>query len=183
MGKVNHGRVKELTRELLIALGDDPDRPGIADTPRRVADFWREFIDYNPGRVDTAFAQEATSFGGFVAVTNMRVWSNCEHHLIPFWTDISIGYMPNGSVLGLSKFARIAHAHAHKLQLQERLVQEIAADVAALTGSDDVIVVGKGVHLCMVMRGIQTEGNMFSMATSGRFKDDVGLRAEFLGLL
>lgn len=175
---VDHPRVAGLVRDLLEAIGYDPDDPGIKETPRRVADWWREFLEYDPGKVGTVF--EAATSNGMVAVTGMKVWSLCEHHLLPFWCDVAVAYVPNGSVLGLSKFGRIAHGHAHGLQLQERLVAGIADDVVRLTGSPDVAVLGRGEHLCMTMRGIGTPHRMISTAYRGSFDTDPIQRGEFL---
>ena len=104
---VDRAALLRIGRELLIALGEDPNREGLKDTPRRWADWWQEFIDYDPGRTDTCFHSVSTD--QMVVVSGMRVFSLCEHHLLPFWFDISICYMANDMVLGLSKFARIAH--------------------------------------------------------------------------
>ena len=177
---VDHARLVRLGGELLEALGLDVDNPGITDTPKRWANWWREFIEYDAGNTETVFDTQTS--GQLVAVTGMRVWSICEHHLLPFWCDVSIGYMPNQHVLGLSKFARIAHQFAHKPQLQERLISEIATEVERVTKTNDVIVVGRGLHLCMVMRGIQTTGLMTSLVSNGRFNHDTVLRAEFMRL-
>lgn len=108
---------------------------------------------------------------------------NCEHHLLPFWCDYSIGYVPGKKVLGLSKFARIAHHHAHALQLQERLTQQIADTISQLAETQDVAVFGTGVHLCMVMRGIKTPGRMSSSIMRGVFRYSEAARAEFFSLL
>lgn len=108
---------------------------------------------------------------------------NCEHHLLPFWCDYSIGYVPGKQVLGLSKFARIAHHHAHALQLQERLTQQIADTISQLAATQDVAVFGTGVHLCMVMRGIKTPGRMSSSIMRGVFRYSEAARAEFFSLL
>jgi len=116
-----------------------------------------------------------------VVVTGMRVWSLCAHHLLPFWCDVSIGYIARGRVLGLSKFARVAHQFAHRPQVQEGLGADIAAEVSRLTGSPDVGVVLSGEHLCMVMRGIRTPGRMRTSTLSGAFRD-ASTRAEFLAL-
>lgn len=170
----------EITRALLFAIGEDPEREGLQDTPRRVADFWEEFIEYKPGTLDVTF--ESVQVDELVIARGLRVWSLCEHHLIPFWCDLSIGYLAKKRVLGLSKLARIAHERAHRLQLQERMVSEIAAAVAGYTGCEDVAVVGKGVHLCMVMRGIKTPGEYVTSAMLGKFRESYPLRAEFLKL-
>jgi GTP cyclohydrolase I len=178
-GKVDRARIAELTTELLKAIGEDPTRSGLVDTPRRVADFWGAFIDYDAGRTDTAF--ETTGTDQMVVVSGLRVWSLCEHHLLPFWCDVSIGYIARDKVLGLSKFARIAKARAHGLQIQEGLVEQIAADVRAKTGTDDVAVVASGEHLCMTMRGAETPHRMISSSIHGLFKT-AETRAEFMSL-
>jgi GTP cyclohydrolase IA len=174
-------RIKNLARELLEAIGEDPDREGLRETPRRFADWWREFLEYDPGTTDTTF--EATHTGSLVAVTGMRVYSLCEHHLLPFWCDVSIAYFPTRQVLGLSKFARIAHKYAHRLQLQERLCNQIADEVQEVTGSPDVAVVCRGEHSCMTMRGIKTAGMMTSMSMRGVFEAEDSKRMEFLRLI
>ena len=120
---MNQKKVEKIITDLLIALGEDPTRDGLLETPKRVAKYWKEFIEYDAGKVDTAF--ESVKTDQMVVVKDMKVWSLCEHHLLPFWTEISVGYITRDKVLGLSKFARIAHKHAHKLQLQEKLVDDI----------------------------------------------------------
>lgn len=174
-------QIEFLIAELLRTIGENPDRAGLKDTPRRVAAFWSEFIDYDPGVTDTTF--ESISTNHMVIVSPIRVWSLCEHHLLPFWCDVSIGYIPRDKVLGLSKFARIAQQYAHKLQLQEQLVDEIATEVSKVTGSPDVMVIGRGEHLCMVMRGIQTPALMMSSRIMGAFATEDAARAEFLSLV
>ena len=180
VSNVDHAALKDIARQLLVALGDDPDRPGLADTPRRWADMWREFIDYQPGTMDTAFESVATD--QMVIVSGMRVWSFCEHHLLPFWCDVSIGYVTGDHVLGLSKFGRIAHHAAHRLQLQEQLCHDIAEAVKQATRTDNVAVIATGEHLCMTMRGIRTSARMTSSVMSGCFREKPEARAEFLRL-
>ena len=130
--------------------------------------------------MDTTF--EAVQLDQMVAVTGIRVWSICEHHLLPFSCDITIGYLTGKYVIGLSKMARIAHFHAHRLQCQERLVDGIAADMIRLSESNNVAVIGSGVHLCMSSRGIRAPHTMVSSAMHGQFKDDPSLRSELLQL-
>jgi GTP cyclohydrolase I len=178
---MNTDYLQALIRELLKQIGEDPDRPGLQDTPKRVAKMWSEFMDYEPGTTDTAFQLQSTD--QMVVVSGMRVWSMCEHHLLPFWCDISIGYIAEGKVLGLSKFGRIAHKHAHKLQIQERLVEEIAQEIRETTGSENVAVIATGEHLCMTMRGVRTPARMTSSSVHGSFRDDPAARAEFLELV
>jgi GTP cyclohydrolase I len=174
-------KIEALTRELLIAIGEDPDREGIIDTPKRYAKWWKEFMDYDAGKVETAF--EIQNSDQMVAVRGMKVWSLCEHHLLPFSATVSIGYIPNDRVLGLSKFARVAHEQAHKLQLQERLVTDIADRLSMIMNTEDIAVVADGTHSCMTMRGVRTEGSMRTSVMRGVFRNEHETRAEFLNLV
>src|SRR6266705_1949396 len=179
--QVDYPRLLALGRELLIAIGEYPDREGLQETPRRWADFWREFIEYDPGTTEKTFSSLVAD--QMVCVSGLRVSSLCEHHLLPFWSDVSIGYIPDEKVLGLSKFARIAHQFAHQLQLQERLGQQIADEISRITGTNDVAVVLKGHHLCMESRGIQTPGVMSSSVMRGAFREEFETRMEFLRMI
>lgn len=177
---VDKDALRAACRALLVAIGEDPDREGLAETPRRFASWWSEFIDYDPGNTATVF--ESVEVDQLVVVSGLRVWSLCEHHLLPFWVDVSIAYLAGSQVMGLSKLARIAHKYAHRLQLQERLVANIADEVQAVSGTADVAVLASGVHLCMAMRGIRTPGTMTTSVMRGAFRDDASVRAEFLSL-
>ena len=181
-GKANHQMLLALGKQLLVALGEDPTRPALADTPKRWANMWREFIEYNPGNTDTVFEMRHTT-DQMVVVSGMRVWSMCEHHLLPFWCDVSVGYIPADVVLGLSKFGRIAEQHAHMLQTQERLVEQICADVIRKAGTCDVAVIARGEHLCMTMRGVKKPAIMTSSAMHGAFYNKPEARQEFLSLV
>ena len=179
--RVDYPRLLALGRELLLAIGEDPDREGLRETPRRWADAWREFIEYDPGTTETTFASVVSD--QMVCVSGIRVASLCEHHLLPFWCDVSIGYIPDEKVLGLSKFARIAHQFAHRLQLQEQLGRQIANEITRITGTMNVAVVLKGEHLCMTARGIRTPGRMTSSVMRGVFRTESATRMEFLRLI
>src|SRR5437660_1453020 len=179
--RVNYPRLLELGHELLLAIGEDPDREGLRETPRRWAETWREFIEYDPGTTETTFSSMTSD--QLVCVSGVRVASLCEHHLLPFWCDVSIGYIPDEKVLGLSKFARIAHQFAHRLQLQEQLGQQIANEITRITGTMNVAVVLKGEHLCMTARGIRTPGRMTSSVMRGVFRTESETRMEFLRLI
>ncbi|MQS38308.1 GTP cyclohydrolase I [Streptomyces katsurahamanus] len=158
--RIDQQRVADLYRQLLTELGEDPDRNGLTGTPERVARWWAEFLEYAPGRTDTVFAHESAIVGGdeLVLVSGIVVDSLCEHHLQPMTLTVSAGYRPGGQVIGLSKIARIAVAHGHRLQLQERIVNGIAADLLKATGSADVAVAARGGHACMSARGIRATG-------------------------
>lgn len=179
--KVDKDNIRRIVTELLTAIGEDVNRPGLLDTPRRVADMWSEFIDYDAGKTETAF--ESITADQLVMVSGMVVWSLCEHHMLPFYCNVSIAYIPESKVLGLSKFARIANKHAHKLQIQERLVEDIAKEVMEVTGSKNVAVLAQGEHLCMTMRGARTPAIMTSSSMNGVFRDEPEARAEFLSLI
>ncbi|WP_020667793.1 GTP cyclohydrolase I [Amycolatopsis nigrescens] len=174
------GSLEEIARDLLIAIGEDPDRAGLVDTPRRYAQWWREFSQYDAGGIETLF--ETVNESQLVFVSDIRVWSLCEHHLLPFNCTLSIAYRCGDSLLGLSKFARIAHKHAHKLQVQERLVSDVATEISTITGSPDVAVIGRGEHLCMTMRGIRTGAQMTSAVFRGVFESNGPERTQLMTL-
>jgi len=174
---VDYQKLLQVGNDLLIAIGEDPERAGIKDTPRRFASYWQEFIEHDCGNIEVDF--DLIDTDQLVVVSGMRVWSMCEHHLLPFWCDVSIGYVPGTKLLGLSKFARIAHQFAHRPQIQERLVHEIAAEICRVTDTDDVIVLGIGEHLCMKMRGVKSSGQMTTITSKGVFSKDAAIRSEF----
>jgi GTP cyclohydrolase I len=173
--------IEQAIRSILVAIGEDPEREGLRDTPSRHARWWKEFIEYESGNGDVTF--EAFTTDQLVAVRGLRTWSLCEHHLLPFSCDIAIGYIAEDKILGLSKFGRIAQKFAHRLQVQERLVHEIACEIQRVTGAVDVAVVASGVHTCMTMRGVQMPATMHTSVMLGRFRDVAPLRAEFLALI
>ena len=179
--RVDFNKLQSICTELLIAIGEDPDREGLRDTPRRFAKHWRDFIEYQPGNTNTSF--EAISTDQIVTVSGIKVWSLCEHHLLPFWCEISIGYIAEDKVLGLSKFARIAHKYAHRLQLQEQLTHQVADEIQHVTKSEDVAVLGRGEHLCMTMRGIKSPSIMSSSVMRGRFRTQPETRQEFMEMI
>ncbi|MFJ6701069.1 GTP cyclohydrolase I [Streptomyces sp. NPDC091272] len=173
--------LEDVGRKLLLAIGEDPDRAGLAGTPARFARWWREFSNYEAGDVDSLF--ELKTDGQIVVVSDIEVWSLCEHHLLPFSCSVTIAYRPGSHVLGLSKFARIAHRHAHRLQVQERLVRDISDEISAVSGSPDVAVIARGEHLCMSMRGIRTAATMTSSVFNGIFADYGPPREELIATI
>jgi GTP cyclohydrolase IA len=178
--KVDTKSIEAAVRQILVAIGEDPTRDGLEGTPGRVARLWKEFADYKPGKIKTSFA--AQTIDQMVVVSGIEGWTYCEHHLLPFRVKVAIGYIPNGKILGLSKFGRIVHLVCHRLQVQERLTEEIANLVQAQTGSADVAVQVRGEHLCMTMRGIRTPSLMTTSVMWGRFRDNPVTRSEFKGL-
>jgi GTP cyclohydrolase I len=173
-------RVAAATRDLLSALGENPDREGLVDTPHRVANLWKEFLDHYPGKLSTAFRAEGTD--QLVVVGGLKAWSFCEHHLLPFTVSVTVGYIAHDKILGLSKFGRIVEKYARRLQVQERLTEQIATSVAELTDSLDVAVLARGEHLCMTMRGVRKAAQMTTSVMLGKFRERPEARAEFLAL-
>lgn len=173
--------VKRAIHELLIELGEDPKREGLVDTPQRVARFWNEFLRYDPGNIQTSFENDKVD--QMVVVEGIPFFSLCEHHLMPFWGKISIGYIADGTILGLSKMPRIVQKYAHKLQVQERLCNQIAKEMSNLLGHENVAVVGTAIHTCMVMRGIKSDGIMKTSVMLGVFREEPETRQEFFELL
>jgi GTP cyclohydrolase I len=149
--------VEDLYRQLLKALGQDPDSAQLRDTPRRAAAFWLEFL--NPVRQEswTCFPY-SQSTGDLVAVSGIEAWTVCQHHLLPFHITAAAAYAPDGKILGLSKIARIVAFHAGRLQVQESLTQQVARSLQEATGSPAVGVWVGGEHLCMMMRGARAGG-------------------------
>ena len=175
-------RLIELGHELLLALGEDPTREGLADTPRRWADTWLAFLAYDAGPTATAF--DAVETDQMVLLRDVRIWSLCEHHLLPFSASLDIAYLTETRVLGISKLARLAEKHAHRLQLQERLCQQIADDLAAHAHTESVAVLARGQHLCMQMRGVRArEATMITSVVRGAFRVSGPTREEFLRLI
>ena len=177
---MEYKNLQEIGKALLREIGEDPSREGLKDTPDRFARYCIEFIDYEAGKVETTF--ESVNVDQMVVVHGIRVWSLCEHHLLPFWCDVSVGYIAKTKVIGLSKIPRICQKNAHKLQLQEKLVSDIATELSEITDTESVAVVARGVHTCMAMRGIKSDGIMVSSVMRGEFKQNHDTRMEFLAL-
>ena len=182
-------------RTILRAIGEDPSREGLIDTPARAAKAMLSMTSgYNedPRTIAggalfrTGEAQSATSCApGVVLVRDIKVHSLCEHHLLPFFGMVHIGYLPgNNAVLGLSKLARIAEAIARRLQMQERLTQQIADALMEVAEARGVYVVAECAHMCMCSRGVKQQGTQtLTAAARGAFVSDAGLRSEFHALL
>lgn len=186
---IDKNRIEKAIKEILIALGDDPDRLGLVDTPKRVAKMYEEVFEgmnYTNAEIADKFCKcFDTDNNDLVVVQDIPIFSYCEHHLALMYNmTVSIAYIPNGKVLGLSKFARIADMVGKRLQLQERIGSDIAEIVQMATGSNDVLVVVQGEHSCMTARGIKSRGAKTRTATiRGEFNDNVELRKEAYSLM
>jgi GTP cyclohydrolase I len=186
-GKVDHPRAEAAVRELLIAVGEDPDRPGLQNTPARVA---RAYAETFAGLWQDPYEVLATVFDEdhdeMVLVKDIPMYSTCEHHLVPFHGVAHVGYIPgeDGKVTGLSKLARLVDMYARRPQVQERMTRQIADALHEVLKPRGVIVVIEAEHLCMGMRGIRKPGSStVTSAVRGMFRDNPATRAEAMSLV
>ena len=185
---IDKEKIKEHIRGIIEALGDDPNREGLIDTPKRVAEMYAEVFEgmnYTNAEIaqmfdktfedDLTFSQENSDM---VIVRDIDIFSYCEHHLaLMYDMKVTVAYMPRGKVIGLSKIARIADMVSKRLQLQERIGTDIAEIIEMVTGSQDVAVLIEGCHSCMTARGIKkTSAKTYTSALRGRFADDIALQ-------
>lgn len=190
MKDIDVDKIKSLTREFLIALGDNPDREGLVNTPSRVSKMCLEIFEgmmYSNEEIADMFNTcfEEVNTGDLVVMTDIPIFSFCEHHIMMMYNmKVNVGYIPNGKVIGLSKIARIADMVGKRLQLQEKIGSDIADILQKVLDTEDVIVVIEGEHGCMTARGIRKPGTVTKTATlRGRFNDNIALRNEFYNLL
>lgn len=178
--------MEDLVRQMLIAIGEDPDREGLVDTPSRVARsmrFLTRGYTEDPNEIigSAIFNEECNHM---VIVRDIEVYSLCEHHMLPFFGRCHIGYIPRGRVFGVSKLARLVDCFASRLQLQERLTQQIARVVRDSIDAEGVGVVMEARHLCMMMRGVEKQNSRMVTSTMlGSFHNSVATRTEFLQLI
>lgn len=186
MKEIDIQKIEELVPQFLTALGDDPEREGLKETPHRVAKMCKEIFegmcytnDEIAEKFDKCFEDLAT--GDLVVESNIPIHSFCEHHLMLMYDmTVAIGYLPNKKVIGLSKLARIADMCGKRLQLQEKIGTDIADVLEKVLGTEDIIVVIQGKHGCMTARGIKArEAVTRTAALRGKFKTDDALRSEF----
>ncbi len=173
-------------REIIRLIGDDPTREGLVKTPMRAAKaMWFASQGYRQNPDDILLQAIFSSQGSqMVVVRDIEFYSMCEHHILPFFGTASIGYIPRGSMVGLSKLPRLVNAIARRLQVQERLTAEICAHVAATLDTDGVIVACNARHLCMQMRGVEKQmASTDTIDYCGRFASDASLRQEFFSLI
>jgi len=186
MTEPNTAKIAALVRQLLVELGEDPDREGLVKTPDRVAKALA-FLTHG-ARIDkravineALFTQKTSSM---VIVKDIELYSLCEHHMLPFFGRCHIGYIPDGRVFGVSKLARIVDMFARRLQLQERLTEEISKMVMEEIGAKGVGVMIEARHLCMMMRGVEKQNStMVTSSVLGVFREHLATREEFLSLV
>ncbi len=175
--------VHDLVRQLLEQFGEDPDREGLAETPRRVAEMYGELTSgyrRDPYELigDAVFNVD---YDSMVVVKDIEFYSLCEHHVVPFYGHVHVGYIPEGRVIGASKVPRVIDHFARRLQLQERMTEQIARFLEEAIEPRGLGVVAEGIHLCMAMRGVQKQDTrMVTSAMTGAFRKDPKTRTEFL---
>ncbi|WP_315863441.1 GTP cyclohydrolase I FolE [Thermosynechococcus sp. QKsg1] len=184
--QVSDAEMEQAVRTLLIGLGENPDREGLRDTPKRVVQAlkfltsgYRQSLDDLLN--DAVFYEDTNEM---VLVRDIDLFSCCEHHILPIIGRAHVAYIPNGRVIGLSKIARICEMYARQLQVQERLTQQIANALQGLLKPQGVAVVVEATHMCMVMRGVQKPGSWtVTSSMQGVFAEDARTRQEFLDLI
>lgn len=190
MKDIDSNKVEEAVKMLLEALGDNPDREGLKETPKRVAKMYQEVFEgmrYTNEEIAQKFDKcfEDTTTGDLVVIGPIDIFSYCEHHMaLMYDMQVYVGYIPEGKVIGLSKVARIADMCAKRLQLQERIGTDIYDVLRRILGTDDIIVVIEGSHSCMTARGIKkVSSRTKTSACNGAFMDNAKLRQEFYSLI
>ncbi len=172
--------------ELLQGIGEDPNREGLRDTPRRAAKafhFLTKGYNENVEQIING-AVFKSDMDEIVLIKNIELYSLCEHHLLPFIGKCHVGYLPNGKILGLSKIARIVDVFARRLQIQERLTKQIADTIMDAVDAAGVAVVIEAQHLCMMMRGVEKQNSsMITSCVLGMFRENLSTREEFFSLL
>ena len=178
-------KIASLVRQLLVELGEDPGRDGLLKTPARVAKslafLTRGYRQTPRGVLNNAVFE--TGSNHMIVLRNIEVYSMCEHHLLPFYGTCAVGYIARGKVLGVSKIARIVDCFARRLQIQERLTEQVAEAIQDAANAEGVGVVFRCRHLCMMMRGVEKQNSeMVTSAMLGSFREDEKVRQEFLSL-
>jgi len=176
-------QIPEAIRTLLVELGEDPDRPGLASTPERVRRMYAELTEGYHTDPDALLNKAAfeVDYDEMVVVRDIEFFSLCEHHLLPFFGKAHVGYLPRGRIIGLSKIPRVVDMYAHRLQVQERLTQQVAGFLMERLNPKGVGCVIEARHLCTVMRGVKKqEATMVTSSMLGTFRADARTRSEFL---
>jgi len=183
---MNQDRVAELVRQLLVELGEDPNREGLRKTPVRVAKTL-EFLTSGYAKSMDSVINEAiyrSQVNNMIIAKDIEIYSICEHHMLPFFGRCHIGYIPKDRVLGVSKLARITDVYARRFQIQERLTEQIAHEIERIVDAAGVGVVMECRHLCMMMRGVEKQNSVMTTSTVlGLFRENVSTRSEFLKLI
>lgn len=183
---MNNEKFEELIRNILVEIGEDPNREGLLATPKRVAEAYK-FLTAGYQKDIEAVLNNAIfneKYDEMVLVKNIDFYSLCEHHMLPFYGKVHVAYIPNGKIVGLSKIPRIVEVFARRLQVQERMTQQIADTLEKYLQPIGVAVVSEAYHMCMMMRGVEKQNSSATAsAMHGVFKDDAKTRNEFINLI
>ncbi len=183
---MDHSKLENSVLTILNEIGEDPNREGLLKTPSRVAKSFEYLTDGYSKNIDEIMNSAIFNekYDEMVIVKDIDFYSMCEHHLLPFYGKIHIAYIPNGKIVGLSKIPRIVDVYSRRLQVQERMTQEIADTIEKYLQPHGVSVVAEGFHMCMMMRGVQKQNSITTTsAMHGIFKSDPRTRGEFLALI
>jgi GTP cyclohydrolase IA len=185
IGIVDSAAIAKATRQIIEAIGEDPLREGLLDTPQRIADMYAElFAGIGVDPVDELQVSFDEGCDEMIVLCDIPFYSMCEHHLLPFFGVANIGYIPNGRVVGISKMARVVEAIARRPQLQERMTMQIADVMVRGLSPQGVAVVVEAEHLCMTMRGVKKPGaKVVTSANRGLFRRKPATRAEFFSIV
>ncbi|MEE3468353.1 MAG: GTP cyclohydrolase I FolE [Eubacterium sp.] len=178
-------KIEEGVRLLLEGIGEDPEREGLKDTPRRVSNMCEQIYGgYTQDPAEPLSRTFTAETGDIVIEKNIRFYSMCEHHILPFFGTVTIGYVPDGKVVGLSKLARTVEIFARRAQIQEKMTTQIAEAIQENLRPKGVIVLAKAEHLCMSMRGVEKPGTeTMTYKTTGCFTEDEELRKLFFSMI
>jgi GTP cyclohydrolase IA len=163
-GKIDKKKIEKLIRQVLLELGENPDREGLIGTPHRIAEMYEEiFGGYNMNaQLDISFSEQSDA----IIAKDIQFFSMCEHHMLPFYGRMSIAYIPSGKVFGISKLVRLVEKYSRRLQIQERLTKEVADEIMKM-GVKGTLIIAEGEHLCMKMRGVRNNSIIMTVAYRG----------------
>ena len=166
---MDEDKIKKAVYDLLVAIGEDPSRDGLIDTPRRVSNMYKELLSQDKINYTTF----ESTYDDIIIVKDIEFSSMCEHHLLPFFGVVHIAYIPNNKIIGLSKIARVVEKYAKRLQVQERMTEEILQDLRDNLNTDNIAIYVEAKHMCMVARGVRKElSSTVTVKLSGKFKND-----------
>ena len=183
---MNIKKVEKLVNDLLVEIGEDPAREGLQATPRRVAEAYEFLSSGYKMDIDDVMNKAVFNekYDEMVLVKNIDFYSLCEHHMLPFYGKVHVAYIPDGKIIGLSKIPRLVEIFSRRLQVQERMTQEIADTLDEYLQPNGVAVVSEAYHMCMMMRGVQKQNSSATTsAVHGVFKEDARTRSEFINLI
>jgi len=184
--EINKEKIAGLIQQLLVELGEDPKREGLVDTPKRVAESYA-FLTSGYQQTSTEVLNHAVfeaNLNHMIIVKDIELYSLCEHHILPFYGKCHVGYIAKDKVIGVSKIARMVDCFARRLQIQERLTEQVAQAIMTEAGAEGVGVVIEARHLCMMMRGVEKQNSLMTTSVVlGSFRDEPATRQEFMSLI